>query len=409
MDRLFLKRAAAAWKSGLRYAALALGGSAIGMIIAISFIAMYYKQLLDWLPGLPFAAPIVSALIAAWTVPSAGRTFLKEADLALLVPSAYPMRRYLRAAYGYSLTMHALRQAPLLMLLYPVFLQTGAESGAWAAVASGIVLGKLWNADLEWRLQLLGLRGAARRLSVLLRWLAGTLLLHGLWTACWSAAAAVLAGMLAATAWAAARRRNYRVPWLLLAEQERRRVEGYYALVNGFVDVPYERRRTRTAAGLVRLADRVLGGRRDAAAYALNRTFARSGETLGMFVRAAVVSSLIVYALESRWATVVACFAALALTGGQLAHQLRAGIRAYPPSLRLLPIGPEQLRRALLRLCFAALTSMSLLLAVLLLAKPEAPLAQLALALACGVWSGLVSLYAARPERAERAIPPRRE
>ncbi|MEJ8544332.1 ABC transporter permease [Brevibacillus borstelensis] len=388
-DQLFASRLQAAWQTGQRYAKQAVAGSnSLGLVVLYFLAAFLYMRLAESLTSTIWSQLAASLMTAVFAAPASIRTFLRKADLAMLAPSSYPMKQYVRSAFIYSLLVQAAGMLLLAVIVYPVYTRTASSPGSWVMLAGCLVLLKAWSSDLYWRYVRLERESL---LLLLARWLIAAFFLYGFWTGAWLYIGAALLFMVILTAVAMSMSSRYHLPWLLLIDKENKRVDLYYTILNMFIDVPHKRKKVRPRTWAIRLFDRLTGGDGNAYLYVLIRHVIRTGETFAIYLRLAVLTLALLAWAKAPLLLYGICLLGLAAAGKQVTQHIRTVV--HPPSIRLLPITPKQRQRASVRLCLAMLGLMAAGMTVIILSK-AAPLPdKMALAAICMIWTYLLTKF----------------
>lgn len=393
-DQLFLKRLGSAWWTGFRYTLAAIsGGNFLGILLLAAFIAIYYKTAIDWVSSMPYADVVLAVGLAAVVTPSMIRSFHRAADTALLAPSPYPISRYLKWAWGYSLLIQWLRMLILAVILSPLFAATSATAFSWFVI--GFVVLKLWNMDLQWQ----NLK-AGERWSFFKRWIPGAILWSGIWVGNGLLIGSAVFLMISLTGVAYLRRRSGQYPWSQLIEAEKTAIAGYYTILNWFLDVPspFSAVQNGWIRRLLLQWIQIFQGRKrsDAYLFLLARSLLRSREIFTMFIRLTAVVLLVLFAVESSLAMYVVCLLGLGATGSQMIRQLRLHIEGYPVTIRLLQFQVVERQQAARKLSWLMLSVVSVALSVMLLLKTPLIWNELALIAICFIWSAMIARYLGR-------------
>ena len=406
VDRLFAARLQAAWHTGMGWAKRAVSGSnSLGLVVLYFLAAYLYTQTAESLAPRLWTQLAAALLTAAVVAPAAVRTFLRNADLALLAPSPYPMAAYLRTAFFYSLLVQAAGMLLLAVIVRPVYEATAKAPGSWLVLAACLIFLKAWSLDLHWRHLRLH-RGSL--MPLLIRWAVISLFLFGFWTGSLISLGSALLAMAILTGEAAVHAARYHLPWPVLMEKENKRIDLYYSILNMFIDVPHKRKKIRGRSWAVRLFDKLTGAKQNAYLFLLVRHVLRTGETFSIYLRLSAVTWGILAWAQSPLLLYTLCLASLAAAGKQVTQHMRTIV--HPPAIRLLPISPGQRQKAARRLCLSLLWLLTAGIAAILFSK-TAPLPdKLALTAICLIWSVLLTHFYLRgkPALSTNRIPLKR-
>lgn len=329
-------------------------GLALSVIILFLLGLIYYDQLLagipDWWP-----LGITYAIIFTWLCfRTPQRHFIEEADLIFLTPREREMTNYFNKTCLYNLTVQMAGLVVVLILLYPVYrdLVQGVSQPGWAYFLLPIVL-KGWNYYTHWS-TLKMVEGNIRYTYHLLRlgYTFGLLLWwfeKGPW---WFIIGFGLAGIaFLMFDWYLTRDRHY--PWLALLELEKRQRSRFYSFCQAFVDVPHSQPQVKRRAWLAPLVSRLPFKQETAIRYLYLKTWLRSRDHFGLFVRLTVLGSLGIYLLEDVWGQGLLYVLILFTTGIQLRgikseHQHHLWFQLFPVQDRLRKQSVQWLVRRLL-------------------------------------------------------------
>jgi ABC-2 type transport system permease protein len=354
-DELFDRRLKEAYRRGLRYAALAVSGSnAMGIMLLLIAGSLGYRALLDQMVPSELAVGAL-AIVAGWLFSRAHvRTWLRSADIALLIPTPYPLARYLHNALRYTFFVEAVQAIILAALLWPAITRATGEHEWWLIILISSIALKVWNVWIRWRIK------GTSRLRGFLRFGWSVFLLYSLYKESVLLTGVACAGMI--VAWFIALRTSFQPNWLSLIEGEQKRTRAYYAILNWFADVPYEAPSIKPRTRLVQVWNLLFGKQHNPMLYRYARSWLRSGEEFGMYARITGVAILLLAVLSWPWAMIAVMWVGPALSGYAMVQWARQ--LSSPPQERIMPVAPHDKRQALARLCTIFLLVHSLLLAI---------------------------------------------
>lgn len=157
--------------------------------------------------------------------------------------------------------------------------------------------------------------------------------------------------------------------WELLIQQDERRMTGFYRLANLFTDVPKLKNKVKRRKSL----DAILGGipfRQDQTfTYLLGRTFLRSGDYLGLFIRLTIIGAIAIYFLSFGIGQIILVVLFLYLTGFQLLPLWKH--HQYHAMLELFPISKKSKENSFLKILRNLLGLQAVLLSVVILFKGD--------------------------------------
>ena len=131
------------------------------------------------------------------------------------------------------------------------------------------------------------------------------------------------------------RTKNSNLKWDLLINQEEKRMNSFYRLANLFTDVPTLKDTVKRRKWLDFLLQSIAFSQEKTYHYLYTRTFLRSGDYLGLFVRLTVIGGIAIYFLSFGLGQVLLAVLFLYLTGFQLLplwnhHQNKLWVDLYP-------------------------------------------------------------------------------
>ncbi|WP_193744138.1 ABC transporter permease [Geomicrobium sp. JCM 19039] len=114
--------------------------------------------------------------------------------------------------------------------------------------------------------------------------------------------------------------KNHQLKWDQLIELEEQTLNSFYRFANAFTDVPHLKSRVRKRSMLANQWERLHNKSSNTYVYLYGKTFARSGDYFGIFVRLAIVGALLVYATPGEWQWLAVAISVLFtyITGSQL-------------------------------------------------------------------------------------------
>jgi ABC-2 type transport system permease protein len=309
------------------------------MIVLVFLIgaAAYYYQ--NWVKGLPehFPAEIIMAVfIGLFLTYSPVYNFLLEADQVFLLPLENKMKRYFYRSGIVSL----IYQGYILLLVLAVFMPMYARvstSGFRPFFTFLIMLLalKAWNLASSWRIQYF-IHPAVYRWDGIVRYFINTTFAFLLFKQ-----ANPLILLLIAVVMALYYRffykstKNSSLKWDLLISQEEKRMNSFYRLANLFTDVPMLKDTVKRRKWLDFLVKPMGFSQEKTFHYLFVRTFLRSGDYLGLFIRLTIIGGLAIYFLSFGLGQILIAVLFLYLTGFQLLplwnhHQNKIWVDLYP-------------------------------------------------------------------------------
>ncbi|MCR6788863.1 MULTISPECIES: ABC transporter permease EcsB [Bacillus cereus group] len=314
--------------------------------------AYYYQQWLQTLtPSFP-AALVMAVLIGLVLTAGSIQTLLKEADLVYLLPVEEKLKPYFTKAFLFTFMIQLYIIAIVAAALAPLYFQQMKQTGAgyiWIVLAFVIV--KAWNLFVAWEKSFLTDQNIQRadwfirfilnglfvyflveRTSVL--FIGGIVLLMVLYLA-------IMHQMV----------KGKPLNWEYLISEEGKKMMLLYRIANMFVDVPALKERVARRKWL----DFILSiiGEKRTYVYLYTRTFLRSGNYFGLYVRLLALGGVILYFIPFLYGRFIVSFIFLYLIGYQLLtlwkhHRMKIWLDLYP-------VGGEEKKKDFLTLLNAIL------------------------------------------------------
>ncbi|MBV6705254.1 ABC transporter permease EcsB [Bacillus thuringiensis] len=314
--------------------------------------AYYYQQWLQTLtPSFP-AALVMAVLIGLVLTAGSIQTLLKEADLVYLLPVEEKLKPYFTKAFLFTFMIQLYIIAIVAAALAPLYFQQMKQTGAgyiWIVLAFVIV--KAWNLFVVWEKSFLTDQNIQRadwfirfilnglfvyflveRTSVL--FIGGIVLLMVLYLA-------IMHQMV----------KGKPLNWEYLISEEGKKMMLLYRIANMFVDVPALKERVARRKWLDFILSMI--GEKRTYLYLYTRTFLRSGNYFGLYVRLLALGGVILYFIPFLYGRFIVSFIFLYLIGYQLLtlwkhHRMKIWLDLYP-------VGGEEKKKDFLTLLNAIL------------------------------------------------------
>ncbi|MBD8073090.1 ABC transporter permease EcsB [Bacillus thuringiensis] len=314
--------------------------------------AYYYQQWLQTLTTSFPAALVMAVLIGLVLTTGSIQTLLKEADLVYLLPVEEKLKPYFTKAFLFTFMIQLYIIAIVAAALAPLYFQQMKQTGAgyiWIVLAFVIV--KAWNLFVAWEKSFLTDQNIQRadwfirfilnglfvyflveRTSVL--FIGGIVLLMVLYLA-------IMHQMV----------KGKPLNWEYLISEEGKKMMLLYRIANMFVDVPALKERVARRKWL----DFILSiiGEKRTYLYLYTRTFLRSGNYFGLYVRLLALGGVILYFIPFLYGRFIVSLIFLYLIGYQLLtlwkhHRMKIWLDLYP-------VGGEEKKKDFLTLLNAIL------------------------------------------------------
>ncbi|MGR0328148.1 MULTISPECIES: ABC transporter permease EcsB [Bacillus] len=314
--------------------------------------AYYYQQWLQTLTSSFPTALVMAVLIGLVLTAGSIQTLLKEADLVYLLPVEQKLKPYFTKAFLFTFMIQLYIIAIVAAVLAPLYFQQMKQTGAgyiWIVLAFVIV--KAWNLFVAWEKSFLTDQNIQRadwfirfilnglfvyflveRTSVL--FIGGIVLLMVLYLA-------IMHQMV----------KGKPLNWEYLISEEGKKMMLLYRIANMFVDVPALKERVARRKWL----DFILSiiGEKRTYLYLYTRTFLRSGNYFGLYVRLLALGGVILYFIPFLYGRFIVSLIFLYLIGYQLLtlwkhHRMKIWLDLYP-------VGGEEKKKDFLTLLNAIL------------------------------------------------------
>ncbi|PEK07503.1 ABC transporter permease [Bacillus toyonensis] len=296
--------------------------------------AYYYQQWLQTLtPSFPTVL-VMAVLIGLVLTAGSMQTLLKEADLVYLLPVEEKLKPYFTKAFLFTFMIQLYIIAIVAAALAPLYFQQMKQTGAayiWIVIAFVIV--KAWNLFIAWEKSFLTDQNVQKadwfirfilnglfvyflveRTSVL--FIGGIVLFMVLYLA-------IMHQMV----------KGKPLNWEYLISEEGKKMMLLYRIANMFVDVPALKERVSRKKWL----DFILSiiGEKRTYLYLYTRTFLRSGNYFGLYVRLLALGGVILYFIPFLYGRFIVSFIFLYLIGYQLLtlwkhHRMKIWLDLYP-------------------------------------------------------------------------------
>ncbi|MCQ6280663.1 ABC transporter permease [Bacillus sp. EB600] len=354
-----------------KYLRYIFNGHLMVVLLFLLGSAAYYYQ--NWVKGLPdhFPSEIIMAIcIGLFLTYSPVYNFLLEADQVFLLPLENKMKRY----FYRSGIISFIFQGYILLLVLAVFMPMFARvssSGFRPFFPFLIVLlvSKAWNLASGWRIQYF-IQPSIYRWDAIVRYFINTsfaFLLFKQANPLILVAIALVMVLYFRSFYI--RTKNSNLKWDLLINQEEKRMNSFYRLANLFTDVPTLKDTVKRRKWLDFLLQSIPFSQEKTYHYLYTRTFLRSGDYLGLFVRLTVIGGIAIYFLSFGLGQVLLAVLFLYLTGFQLLplwnhHQNKLWVDLYP-------VHANDKKSAFYSLLMVILIVQTIIFAIILLIKSQ--------------------------------------
>ncbi|HEY4549290.1 MAG TPA: ABC transporter permease [Bacillus sp. (in: firmicutes)] len=379
-----------------RYLRYIFNGHLVIVFVFLIGTAAYYYQ--EWLKTLQETFPsaiIMSVCIAILLTYSPIYTFMSEADRIFLLPLETKLSGYFRKSFLISFSLQVYLLLIGLAVLMPMYAAVNQGNfKRFFPFLIAILIVKVLNLLIRWHVQYYG---EVHVLSIdsLIRFLVNLVFLYLLFSN-----AAIYLSIIAAAllfglyVYYKQQTKDKGLKWEFLIEQDESRLTSFYRLANLFTDVPKLKNQVKRRKWLDSLLVRISFQQDNAFTYLFTRTFLRSGDYWGLFVRLSVIGAGAIYFLTFGIGQVIMAVVFIYLTGFQLLPLWKH--HQYHSMLELYPLSESRKEFSFLSFLRKVLFSQSILFALVLFVKGEFAVACITL-LVCIVFSlYFVSIYTKR-------------
>ncbi|WP_406651796.1 ABC transporter permease EcsB [Bacillus cereus] len=324
--------------------------------------AYYYQQWLQTLtPSFPTAL-VMAVLLGLVLTAGSIQTLLKEADLVYLLPVEEKLKPYFTKAFLFTFMIQLYIIAIVAAALAPLYFQQMKQTGAgyiWIVLAFVIV--KAWNLFVAWEKSFLTDQNI-QRADWFIRFILNGLFVYFLVE---RTSVLVIGGIvLLMVLYLAIMHQMVKgkpLNWEYLISEEGKKMMLLYRIANMFVDVPALKERVSRRKWL----DFILSiiGEKRTYLYLYTRTFLRSGNYFGLYVRLLALGGVILYFIPFLYGRFIVSLIFLYLIGYQLLtlwkhHRMKIWLDLYP-------VGGEEKKKDFLTLLNAILLTGSVVFTVI--------------------------------------------
>ncbi|HEB2432587.1 TPA: ABC transporter permease EcsB [Bacillus cereus] len=296
--------------------------------------AYYYQQWLQTLTSSFPTALVMAVLIGLVLTAGSIQTLLKEADLVYLLPVEEKLKPYFTKAFLFTFMIQLYIIAIVAAALAPLYFQQMKQTGAgyiWIVLAFVIV--KAWNLFVVWEKSFLTDQNI-QRADWFIRFILNGLFVYFLVE---RNSVLVIGGIvLLMVLYLAIMHQMVKgkpLNWEYLIFEEGKKMMLLYRIANMFVDVPALKERVSRRKWL----DFILSiiGEKRTYLYLYTRTFLRSGNYFGLYVRLLALGGVILYFIPFLYGRFIVSFIFLYLIGYQLLtlwkhHRMKIWLDLYP-------------------------------------------------------------------------------
>lgn len=292
------------------------------LIIGVGAGIFYYGS---WVKTIPESFPAIPLMVTLLTISvsvSPIVTLLKEPDKVYLIVKETEMTSYFNHAKRVSFWMQLYVYIIVLAVAMPMYVGvTNRPYSHFFGLLITIGIIKLWNIYMNWESMKLDNSDTT---WMFIRVFINALLIYLIlaFSFYWTIPVALL--VMAISYWTVKR---YTVDlilrWELLIDKEQNRMNRFYRLVNLFTDVPQLKGTVKRRAYLDFLYQPIPYDSKKTYAYLFSRTFIRTNEFSGLYLRLTVVAVILLLFLNGFYLTIVFSLLFLYLTGFQFIPMIK--------------------------------------------------------------------------------------
>jgi ABC-2 type transport system permease protein len=312
------------------------GHLVIVFLFLLGTAGFYYQEWIKTLdPEFP-AAIIMAVLLALVLTYSPTLTFLSEADKIFLLPLETKLRDYFKRGMILSLVLQSYFLLIILALVMPMYVKvTGTSFSVFIPFLILLVVIKGLNLLIRWKVEY-DIDPSTHKMDSVVRYFVNAVMLYLLF----SEASFFLIGIpvVVLVLYAVFYNRQAKdkgLKWEYLIGQEEKRMGAFYRIANLFTDVPKLKDQVKRRKWLDVFLGNVSFGQENTFSHIYLRTFFRSGDYWGLFLRLTIIGAIAIYFLTYGPGQAILALLFLYLTGFQLLplwnhHQHKLWMDLYP-------------------------------------------------------------------------------
>jgi ABC-2 type transport system permease protein len=364
----------------------------IVMIFLIGSVTFYYQQWVKTLDETFPAAAIMAVILGVVLTYSPVYTFLLDADRVFLLPLENKMKKYFWWSGIVSFALQAYILIIVLAALMPMYVHVyGSTYKVFFLFILLLSLIKIWNLATRWRIQYYVEKQVLLSDSIV-RFSLNSVFLYLLFVGANKILLMILSIiMLGLFYYFLQNSKNKGLKWEEIILLEQNRLTGFYRIANLFTDVPKLKDVVKRRKWLDWVHANIVHDQKNTQFYLLTRTFLRSGDYLGLFIRLTVIGGLVIFYWDFIYGQFLFLVLFMYLTGFQLMplknhHQNVLWIDLYPTAT-------EQREKAFRKIISFVLSIQGLILSLVFLIKGDWLLTIAGIALALAFTTLFVRFY----------------
>jgi ABC-2 type transport system permease protein len=335
--KLWKDRAGGRIKDLGRYLRYIFTGHLVIVLLFLMGTAAFYYQ--EWLKTLSTDFPaelILAVLIGIFVTYSPIYNFLLEADKVFLLPLEDKLKGYFCRSGVASFVFQGYILLMVLAVLMPMYAHVNHNSyGTFIPFLVVVLLVKVWNLVITWKIDYY-VESSVHRWDMIVRYFMNSAFLFLLFKQA-NVIILLLIGLIMVFYYYtfSARTKIMGLKWDQLIDSEEKRMGSFYRMANMFTDVPKLKDTVKRRRYLDLFISKIPFSQEKTYLYLFSRTFLRSSDYLGLFVRLTVIGTLAIYFIFFGLGQILLSVLFLYLTGFQLLplwnhHQNKLWVDLYP-------------------------------------------------------------------------------
>ena len=334
----------------------------IVMIFLLSGLALAYQ---NWLQVVPPSFPyewlmgiVLSLLLTRGSI----HTLLKEPDLVFLLPLEEKLKPYIKKAFSTSVVLESYFLLILFGISVPLFLKvTNSTMQSVLIIVGLLILLKIWNLWMKWHLDFYTNK-KTHFTDFFVRLALNFTFLYLVFAKAFIYSGAVALIMIGYFFYFRLTTKKMNWKWENLIQNEISRMQLFYRVANLFVDVPGLKDKVKRRRWLDFMLVNIGFQKQSSFMYLYARTFLRSGDYFGLYVRLLVIGAVLLITLPDGYATYFVPLFVIYLTGFQLVPLWRHHYNKL--WLTIYPIEQSVQKKSFLKLLLTVLIIQTVLLAI---------------------------------------------
>lgn len=316
-----------------------LNGHLVVVLLFLIGTAAFYYQ--NWISSLSQDFPaeiIIAVILGLFLTHSPVYTFLLEADQVFLIPLETRLKGYFLRSGVLSLVFQGYILLMVLAIVMPMYAHVSANGFQSFFIFLFILLViKGWNIAVNWKIHYY-VQPSVYTWDMFVRYFINMLFTFLLFNNAHFVFLLIFALIMASYYRSFyVRTKKMGLKWDLLIAQEEKRMASFYRLANLFTDVPKLKDTVKRRKWLDWFINGISFSQDKTYDYLFARTFLRSSDYLGLFIRLTVIGALALYFISFGAGQIVLSLLFIYLTGFQLLplwnhHQNKLWIDLYPVS-----------------------------------------------------------------------------